>query len=71
MATIEAIYEKGVFRPTEKVDFEEGQKVIITFELDKKDSAENLLDIAIDTGIPDLSINIDHYLYGLPKQSEE
>ncbi|MGI8545188.1 MAG: antitoxin family protein [Aridibacter sp.] len=69
MATIEAIYEKGVFRPTEKVDFEEGQKVIITFELDKKDSAENLLDIAIDTGIPDLSINIDHYLYGLPKQS--
>ncbi|MDQ3633337.1 MAG: antitoxin family protein [Acidobacteriota bacterium] len=71
MATIEAIYEKGVFRPTEKVDFEEGQKVIITFELDKKDSAENLLDIAIDTGIPDLSINIDHYLYWLPKQSEE
>jgi predicted DNA-binding antitoxin AbrB/MazE fold protein len=71
MATIEAIYEKGVFRPTEKVDFEEGQKVIITFELDKKDSAENLLDIAIDTGIPDLSINIDHYLYGLPKQSED
>jgi hypothetical protein len=24
-------------------------------------------ELAIDTGIPDLSVNIDHYLYGHPK----
>ena len=24
-------------------------------------------DLAIDTGIPDLAVNIDHYLYGHPK----
>jgi hypothetical protein len=25
---------------------------------------------AVDTGIPDLSINIDHYLYGHPKVTD-
>lgn len=25
---------------------------------------------AVDTGIPDLSVNIDHYLYGHPKVKE-
>ncbi len=24
-------------------------------------------ELAVDTGIPDLSVNIDHYLYGHPK----
>lgn len=77
MTTIEAIYEKGVFRPTEKVEIEEGKKVNITvqiIEVEKvqreKDSAELILDLAVDMGIPDLATNIDHYLYGLPKQSE-
>ncbi len=77
MTTIEAIYEKGVFRPTEKVEIEEGKKVKITLEITEvkkvsreKDSADNFSDIAIETGIPDLSTNIDHYLYGLPKQSK-
>jgi len=26
---------------------------------------------AIDTGIPDLAVNIDHYLYGHPKVTDE
>lgn len=78
MTTIEAIYEKGVFRPTEKVEVEEGQKVKITLEimevkkvLREKDSADDFSDIAIETGIPDLATNIDYYLYSLPKQSEQ
>ena len=29
MNTVEAIYEKGVFRPIQKVDFEEGERVEI------------------------------------------
>ncbi len=77
METIDAVYEKGVFRPTEKVKINEGERVRITVEITKveknqrkKDPAEAILDLSVDTGIPDLAINIDHYLYGLPKQSE-
>jgi hypothetical protein len=28
-------------------------------------------DYAIDTGIPDLGVNINHYLYGHPKVTDE
>ncbi len=27
-------------------------------------------DLAVDTGIPDLAVNLDHYLYGAPKEEE-
>ncbi|HEX9971732.1 MAG TPA: hypothetical protein VGD14_06640 [bacterium] len=30
---------------------------------------ESVEDYAVDTGIEDFSINHDHYLYGVPKQS--
>ncbi|MBA2495452.1 MAG: antitoxin family protein [Acidobacteria bacterium] len=71
MNTIEAIYEKGVFRPIEKIELTEGERVKITVEVTvkpKKDVAEDFSDIAQETGISDLALNIDHYLYGLPKQ---
>lgn len=72
MNTVEAIYEKGVFRPVQKVDLEEGEKVEIIIKIAvEKDAAEDFSDIAQETGITDLAVNIDHYLYGLPKQSEE
>ena len=72
MNTVEAIYEKGVFRPIQKVDFEESGKVEIIIKLpQEKDSAADFSDIAIDADIPDLATDIDHYLYGLPKQSEK
>lgn len=28
-------------------------------------------DLAVDTGIPDLATNIDHYLYGHPKVTDD
>jgi predicted DNA-binding antitoxin AbrB/MazE fold protein len=72
MNTVEAIYEKGVFRPVQKVDLEEGEKVEIIIKIAvEKDPAADFSDIAQETGITDLAVNIDHYLYGLPKQSEE
>ncbi len=70
MKTVEAIYENGIFRPVEKVELNEGVKVEITIKLPKKDSAETIPDLAIDIGVSDLAINIDHYLYGLPKQGK-
>jgi hypothetical protein len=30
-----------------------------------------MLDLAVDMGIPDLATNIDHYLYGHPKVDDE
>ncbi|MGI8410350.1 MAG: antitoxin family protein [Pyrinomonadaceae bacterium] len=72
MNIVEAIYENGVFRPLQKVDLEEGEKVEIIINLSlEKDPAETIPDLAIDTGISDFATNIDHYLYGLPKQSEK
>jgi len=72
MNTIEAIYEKGVFRPIQKVDLEEGDKVEITINVEReRDPAESLHDFAVDTGITDFAENIDHYLYGLPKQTNK
>ena len=76
MNIVEAIYEKGVFRPIEKIELTEGERVKITIEVavkakDEKDPAETIPDMAIDMGISDFALNIDHYLYGLPKQSEK
>ncbi len=70
MNTVEAIYEKGVFRPVQKVDLEDGERVELTIKSeDDKDPAEIIPNLAIDLGISDLAENIDHYLYGLPKQT--
>jgi hypothetical protein len=31
----------------------------------------NMSQFAVDMGIPDLAVNIDHYLYGHPKATDE
>ena len=70
---IEAIYENGVFRPLQQINLPEGEQVslIVLCNRTTEDPAYNLAEIAEDTGISDLATNIDHYLYGLPKQSDE
>lgn len=71
---IEAIYERGVFRPLGNVPLTEGATVRLTFERlapSAADSAYNLASMAEETGISDLALNIDHYLYGLPKRDNE
>ena len=35
------------------------------------DPLMRMMDFAVDTGIPDLAENADHYLYGHPKQSDQ
>lgn len=70
--SVEAIYENGVFRPLQPVNLPEGERVHLTVAADERanDPAADFSDIAVDMGIPDLATNIDHYLYGLPKQKE-
>lgn len=71
--TIEAIYEHGVFKPLESINLREGERVQITVDANNdsaKDPAADLPNIAVDLGVADLAVNVDHYLYGLPKQQE-
>lgn len=70
--SVEAIYENGVFRPLQPVNLPEGERVRLTVATGERanDPAANLSDLAVDMGTPDLATNIDHYLYGLPKQKE-
>jgi len=37
----------------------------------KDDVLLNMSQFAVDMGIPDLAVNIDHYLYGHPKVTDE
>jgi hypothetical protein len=37
---------------------------------EEPDPLLRMADLAIDTGIPDLATNIDHYLYGHPKAGD-
>jgi hypothetical protein len=43
----------------------------VTQNADGEDSLFRMSDLAVDTGIPDLATNIDHYLYGHPKVDED
>jgi hypothetical protein len=35
----------------------------------RSNDLERMADLAVETGVPDLATNIDHYLYGHPKVS--
>jgi predicted DNA-binding antitoxin AbrB/MazE fold protein len=79
---LKAIYEQGVLRLNEPLPLPDGAQVdvtVISREEDNRDrlqemearswdSLTQLLDeCSIDTGVPDLASQHDHYLYGIPK----
>jgi len=41
---IEAVYEKGVFKPLEKVDLKEGEKVRIEIKIEIKESLADVIE---------------------------
>jgi len=66
---IDAIFENGVFKPLEKVDIREHEKVkvILANEGESKEeecTLDGIIDIAKDCLDTDLSIHHDKYLYG-------
>ncbi len=82
MATIEAIYENGIFRPKAPVELENGQEVTLEMRAasapiseEKHREMMRLLQETLRLGRDrsdeaepeDGSINHDHYLYGAPK----
>jgi hypothetical protein len=80
MQSVKGTYRNGIIQLDEPVSAEEGQPVIITFvefidqpEQSSEDSSwDDLMDFieenAIETGIPDLAHQHDHYLHGTPKR---
>jgi predicted DNA-binding antitoxin AbrB/MazE fold protein len=67
---IDAVFEKGVFKPLEKVDVPEHKRLKIILEdidkrfIRKKCSLTGIIDIAKDCSDTDLSTHHDKYLYG-------
>lgn len=78
MQTIHAIYENGIFRPTEPVELPDQCEVEITVHSQPTPARHTTLARLAEIGrrfpvnpeLPeDLAAQHDHYLYGLPKQS--
>lgn len=74
MATkLDVMFDGSVLRPIDKIKLIPGKKytIIIYSEDDEKnperDPAYNIASLAVDTGIPDLACEHDHYLYGTDK----
>jgi predicted DNA-binding antitoxin AbrB/MazE fold protein len=66
---IDAIFENGVFKPLEKVDIKEHEKVKVILanegeSQEKECTLDGIIDIAKDCPDTDLSIHHDKYLYG-------
>lgn len=70
--TVHAIFDGNVFLPEEDVDLKINMRYRLRIEPLAKDEliesvetdpAFDLASLAVDTGIPDLASNHDHYLY--------
>ncbi len=67
--TIEAIFENGVFKPLEKIDIKEHEKVTVILSYPGEDQIKEcnlygIIGIAKDCSDTDLSTHHDKYLYG-------
>jgi hypothetical protein len=66
------VLENGVHLPegapvrVELVNAESPQQSLAA----EDDALLRMSELAVDTGIPDLAVNIDHYLYGHPKVTD-
>lgn len=76
---IGAIFKDGEVRPLEPLDLPDETRLTIVIDEEsetiddalarrRSDPLATLYEIAEDVGPADLSINLDHYLYGLPKK---
>jgi predicted DNA-binding antitoxin AbrB/MazE fold protein len=80
---LKAIYEQGVLRLDEPLSLPDGTHVDVTVTSHQEDNGRGLAamedrswdaltqliaECEIDTGIPGLASQHDHYLYGIPKK---
>ena len=84
LQSVRGRFQNGIARPAEPVEGREGQEVIITFVEERpnpplpppeespaeQDPWEQLIErCAVDTGIPDLAHQHDHYIHGTPRKA--
>ena len=76
---IEAIFKDGQVRPLEPINLPDETRLRIIVEREDEASVRSaapdggdplatIYEIAEEAGPADLSVNLDHYLYGLPKR---
>ncbi|MEW5803762.1 MAG: antitoxin family protein [bacterium] len=72
--SLKVIYEDGVFKPLQKVNFKEHQKLELTVKKTiqdtpsaKQESPLRLIGL-FESDIDDLSVNHDTYLYSQPEE---
>lgn len=80
MLSVEGTFQNGVVQINQSVTLRDGQKVLIVFLQEEKESlildsawddfAQLLKECQVNTGISDLAHQHDHYLYGTPKREE-
>lgn len=81
--TIKATYERGVLKLEEPISLPDGAEVHVVVISNEEGNGERsqgmdnhswdaltqlLTECAVDTGIPDLASEHDHYLYGISKR---
>lgn len=64
------LFDGSVFRPSGPIDLEARNtpSQYLSPEEPDKDPAFEIASLAVDTHIPDLAAEHDHYLYGSPKR---
>ena len=70
MIAIKAHFDGKYLVPDEPVELPEGKTLCVRIEVSDAEDADplyHLTELAERTGVPDLALNIDHYLYGHPK----
>ncbi|HZT60856.1 MAG TPA: antitoxin family protein [Pyrinomonadaceae bacterium] len=73
---VDAIFKDGEIRPLEPLDLPDETRLRILIEEEAHgvgasrplDPLATIYEIAEDAGPEDLSVNLDHYLYGTPKR---
>jgi predicted DNA-binding antitoxin AbrB/MazE fold protein len=73
--TVHVVYDGSVLRPIDDIKLIPGKKYTITIDYEgdyeknpELDPAFNIASLAVDTNIPDLAHEHDHYLYGTEKR---
>jgi hypothetical protein len=81
LLSVKGIFKDGVAQPVEVVEGREGEPVVITFVEDLSEQpvvdeeaawdglTQLVKDCEVETGIPDLAHQHDHYLYGKDKEA--
>jgi len=74
---LDVVFDGDVLRPIDEIELIPGKKYTVIIESEggyennpELDPAYNIASLAVDTGIPDLAYEHDHYLYGTDKRAE-